>query len=51
MILANHKQVIVAVMERNSAYAVIAKLKNKTADLVGVAIVDRLKPFGEKSKC
>ena len=47
---ANHKQAIVTVVERKSGYAVIAKVENKTADLVGAAIVDRLKPFGEKVK-
>jgi IS30 family transposase len=47
---ANHRQAIVTVVERKSVYAVIAKVRNKTADLVGAAIVDRLKPFGEKVK-
>ena len=47
---ANHKEAIVPVVERKSGYAVIAKVENKTADLVGAAIVDRLKPFGEKVK-
>ena len=36
------------VVERKSGYAVIAKVENKTADLVGAAIVDRLKPFWGK---
>ena len=47
---ANHRQAIVTVVERKSGYAVIAKVRNKTADLVGAAIVDRLKQFGEKVK-
>ena len=47
---ANHRQAIVTVVERKSVYAVIAKVRNKTADLVGAAIVDRLKQFGEKVK-
>jgi IS30 family transposase len=47
---ANHKQSIVTVVDRKSGYAVIAKVENKTADLVGAAIVDRLKPFGTKVK-
>ncbi len=38
------------VVERKSGYAVIAKVENKTSDLVGVAIVDRLKPTREKVK-
>jgi IS30 family transposase len=40
----------VTVVDRKSGYAVIAKVENKTADLVGAAIVDRLKPFGTKVK-
>jgi IS30 family transposase len=47
---ANHKQAIVTVVERKSGYAVIAKVENKTADLVSAAIVNRLKPFGTKVK-
>lgn len=47
---ANHKQAIVTVVERKSGYAVIAKVQNKTADLVSEAIVNRLKPFGSKVK-
>jgi IS30 family transposase len=47
---ANHKQAIVTVVERKSGYAVIAKVENKTADLVSAAIVNRLKPFGAKVK-
>ena len=47
---ANHKQAIVTVVERKSGYAVKAKVENKTADLVGEAIVNRLKQFGSKVK-
>jgi IS30 family transposase len=47
---ANHKQAIVTMVERKSGYAVIAKVENKTADLVSAAIVNRLKPFGAKVK-
>jgi transposase, IS30 family len=47
---ANHKQAIVTVVERKSGYAVIAKVENKTADLVSAAIVNRLEPFGAKVK-
>ena len=47
---ANYKQAIVTVVERKSGYAVIAKVENKTADLVSAAIVNRLKPFGTKVK-
>ncbi len=37
---ANHKQAIVTVVERKSGYAVMAKISNKTADLVGAAIIE-----------
>lgn len=47
---ANHKQAIVTVVERKSGYAVIAKVSNKTADLVGAAIITMLKPFEAKVK-
>ena len=48
---ANHKQAIVTTLvERKSGYAVIARVENKTADLVGAAIVNRLKQFGSKVK-
>jgi len=47
---ANHKQVIVMVVERKSVYAVIKKVANKTADLVSAAIVKQHKPFGAKIK-
>jgi IS30 family transposase len=38
----------VTVVEPKSGYAVIAKVENKTADLVGAAIVDRLSRLGKK---
>ena len=47
---ANHKQAIVTVVERKSGYAVIAKVSNKTADLVGAAIIRMLKPFEARVK-
>lgn len=46
----NHKQAIVTLVERKSGYAVIAKVQNKTAKLVGKAIVKLLKPFKAKVK-
>ena len=45
-----HKQAIVSLVERKSGYAVLAKVKNKTADLVSNAIIDRLKPLATKVK-
>ena len=42
---ANHKQAIVTVVECKSGYAVIAKVSNKTSDLVGSTIIQALKPF------
>ena len=47
---ANHKQAIVTVVERKSGYAVIAKVSNKTSDLVGAAIIRVLKPFQARVK-
>ncbi len=47
---ANHKQAIVTVVERKSGYAVIAKVSNKTSDLVGSAIIQALKPFEARVK-
>ena len=47
---AAHKQAIVTVVERKSGYAVMAKVSNKTSDLVGSAIIKALKPFEAKSK-
>ena len=43
-----HKQAIVSLVERKSGYAVLAKVKNKTADLVSNAIINRLKPLMRK---
>ncbi|MSP03688.1 MAG: IS30 family transposase [Acetobacteraceae bacterium] len=42
---AGHKQAIVSVVERKSGYAILAKVANKTADLVASAIVNRLSPL------
>jgi len=47
---ANHKQAIVTVVERKSGYAVIAKVANKTSDLVGAAIIRMLKPYKARVK-
>ena len=47
---ANHKQAIVTVVERKSGYAVIAKVSNKTTNLVGAAIIHMLKPLKGKVK-
>ena len=50
LIGANHKQAIVTVVERKSGYAVMAKVSNKTADLVGQAIIKALTPFEVRVK-
>ena len=42
---AHHKQAIVTQVERKSGYAVMAKVSNKTAELVSAAIVTQLKPL------
>lgn len=47
---ANHEQAIVTVVERKSGYAVMAKVSNKTADLVGQAIIKALTPFEARVK-
>ncbi len=47
---ANHRGAIVTVVERKSGYAVIAKVSNKTVDLVGAAIISILKPFEARVK-
>ena len=47
---ANHKQAIVTVVERKSGYAVMAKVSNKTADLVSDAIIRALTPFEARVK-
>jgi IS30 family transposase len=39
---ANHKQAIVTLVERKSGYALIAKVSNKTSDLVSQAIITQL---------
>jgi IS30 family transposase len=47
---AAHKQAIVTVVERKSGYAVMAKVSNKTADLVGAAIIQALNPLKARVK-
>ena len=42
MIGAVHKQVVVTLVERKSGYALIAKVSNKTSDLVSQAIITKL---------
>ena len=48
---ANQKQAIVTVVERKSGYAVIAKLSNKTVDLVRQAIIKALTYDNGKEFC
>jgi IS30 family transposase len=43
-----HKHAIVSLVERKSGYAVLAKVENKTADLVSTAIIKRLKPISKR---
>jgi IS30 family transposase len=47
---ANHKQAIFMVVERKSGYVVIAKVLNKTAELVSYAIIKALTPFEARVK-
>jgi len=46
---ANHKQAIVTLVERKSGYAVMAKVSNKTADLVSAAVIEALNPLKVKT--
>jgi IS30 family transposase len=47
---AAHKQAIVTLVERKSGFAVLAKVSNKSADLVGWAIEAKLKPLTSRVK-
>jgi IS30 family transposase len=47
---AAHKQAIVTLVERKSGFAVLAKVLNKSADLVGRAIEAKLKPLNSRVK-
>jgi transposase, IS30 family len=44
---AGHKQAIVSLVERKSGYTILAKVPNKTANLVGNAIIKHLSPIRE----
>jgi len=43
-----HKHAIVSLVERKSGYAILAKVENKTANLVSNAIIKRLKPIARR---
>ena len=45
-----HKQAIVTLVEHKSGFAVMAKVLNKSADLVGRAIEAKLKPLNPRVK-
>jgi transposase, IS30 family len=47
---AGHQQAIVTLVERKSGFALLAKVKQKKADLVSQAIVDQLTPVRSKVK-
>ena len=47
---ANHKGAVVTMIERKSGYDVIAKVTNKTSELVNSAIVDKLKPMATRGQ-
>jgi len=42
---AAHKQAIITLVERKSGYALLAKVKNKTSDLVSQAIIAKMNPL------
>ena len=46
----NHKGAVVTMVERKSGYGIIAKVTNKTSELVSSAIVDKLKPMAVRVK-
>lgn len=48
LIGARHKQAIVSLVERKSGYAILARVNNKTADLVTGAIIKRLQPYAAR---
>lgn len=50
LIGAAHKQAIVTLVDRKSGFAVLAKVLNKLADLVGRAIEAKLKPLNSRVK-
>ena len=47
---ASQKGAVVTMVERKSGYAVLAKVSNKTSELVCSAIVSNLKPFSARVK-
>jgi IS30 family transposase len=47
---AAYHQAIITVVERKSGYAVMAKVSNKTSDLVGSAIIEALSPMKARVK-
>ena len=47
---ARHKGAVVTMVERKSGYVVIAKVSNKTSELVSSAIASNLKPFSIRVK-
>jgi IS30 family transposase len=42
----NHKQALVSVVERKSGVVRLRKVRRRTAELVGLAMVEMLKPYG-----
>ena len=50
MMGTNHKGAVVTMVERKGGYAVMAKVSNKTSELVGSAIVDRLQTLAARVK-
>jgi IS30 family transposase len=50
VISTSHKGAVVTMVERKSGYAVIAKVTNKTSELVSSTIVSNLKPFAIRVK-
>jgi IS30 family transposase len=47
---ASHKSAFVSIVERKNGYAVLAKVVNKTSDLVSPALLSNLNPFSVRAK-
>ena len=47
---ASHKGAVVTMVKHKSGYAIIAKISNKTSELVSLAIVSNLKLLSVRSK-
>jgi IS30 family transposase len=49
-IAVRHKGAVMTIVDRKSGYAVMAKVSNKTCELVASAIVNKLQPLAARVK-